>query len=212
MITIKTFVFNDFQENTYILSDETNECLIIDPGCNNQYEKKELSDYIEKYHLLPHAILNTHGHIDHVLGCKYICEKYKIPFIAHKEELILIKNALEFASFFSIDAEQPPLPDQNINEGEEYKFGNSNLKIFHVPGHSPGSITLYSAENKIILTGDVLFRSSIGRTDLPGGSYETLIDGIKTKLLTLPGNTVVMPGHGPQTTIEDEIKNNPFLN
>jgi hydroxyacylglutathione hydrolase len=211
MITIKIFIFNDFQENTFVLSDETKECIIIDPGCNEPDERKELTDYIEKNGFLPKAILNTHCHIDHVLGCKFIVDLYKIPFIANREDIVLIKNALSFGSIFGINAEQPPMPDKTIDEGEEFEFGKSTLKIFHVPGHSSGSISLYSVEDKFVITGDVLFKNSIGRTDLPGGDYDTLIKGIKTKLLTLPEDTLVFPGHGPHTTIKEELKNNPFL-
>jgi len=212
MITIKTFIFNDFQENTYILSNETRSCIIVDPGCYISSEQNELSDYIEINQLIPEAILNTHGHIDHVLGCKYIKEKYNIPFIAHKDELDLIKATLDYGLMFGIKADQPPLPDRFIDENENFVFGNTSLKIFHIPGHSPGSIALYSADDKMILTGDVLFRGSIGRTDLPGGNFNLLISGIKSKLLTLPGDTIAFPGHGPYTTINDELRNNPFLN
>jgi len=212
MITIKTFIFNDFQENTYILFDETNECIIVDPGRNSSLEKKELDDYIDEIKLTPKVVLNTHGHIDHVLGCKYIKEKYNIPFIAHKDELDLIKATLDYGLMFGIKADQPPLPDRFIDENENFVFGNTSLKIFHIPGHSPGSIALYSADDKMILTGDVLFRGSIGRTDLPGGNFNLLISGIKSKLLTLPGDTIAFPGHGPYTTINDELRNNPFLN
>ena len=211
MITIKIFVFNDFQENTFVLSDETKECIIVDPGCNVNAERKELTDYIEKNELIPKAILNTHCHIDHVLGIKFVTEKYQIPFIAHKEDMVLIKNALSFGGFFGINAEQPPMPDHFIEEGEEFTFGNSTLKIFHIPGHSSGSITLYSSNDNFVITGDVLFKNSIGRTDLPGGDYEMLITGITTKLLTLPEDTMAFPGHGPHTTIKDEKRNNPFL-
>jgi len=211
MVTLKTFVFNDFQENTYILSDETKECIIIDPGCFYVTEQNELSDYINKNNLVPKAIINTHGHIDHVLGCKFVQNNYKIPFITHKEELPLIKNALHFGSIFGLKAEQPPLPDSYIDEGEIYRFGNAQLQIFFVPGHSPGSLAFYSAEDKMIITGDVLFRGSIGRTDLPGGNYNMLINVIKNKLLTLPADTMVFPGHGPSSTIGNEINSNPFL-
>jgi hydroxyacylglutathione hydrolase len=211
MITIKLFVFNDFQENTYVLSDETRECIIIDPGCNDLQEQKELTDYIEKNQLNPVNVLNTHCHIDHVLGCKFICEKYNIPLIAHKEDIILIQNALSFGSFFGLTVEQPPMPDKTIDEGESFTFGNTHLQIFHVPGHSSGSIALYSASDRLVITGDVLFKNSIGRTDLPGGDYNTIITSIRTKLLTLPENVMVFPGHGPSTTIGDELNYNPFL-
>lgn len=212
MISLKIFVFNDFQENTYILSDETNQCIIVDPGCNNDEEKNTLATFIFGKGLSPKAVLNTHCHIDHILGVKFVCDKYKIPFIAHKDDDYLVKNALSFGSFFGLHTEQPPMPDSYLEEGNKYSFGNSELIFFNVPGHSPGSLVIYSPADKILITGDVLFKNSIGRTDLPGGDYNALINGIRTKLLSLPEETMVFPGHGPYTTIGDEIKSNPFLN
>ena len=211
MIHIKVFIFNAFQENTYVLFDETKQGIIVDPGCNNVNEKKILIDFIENKQIIPQAILNTHGHVDHVLGCRYVCDKYKVPFYAHKDEIYLIEHAKELGTFFGINITSPPLPDIFLSEGQKFSFGNSELIISHVPGHSPGSITFYCSNEKFILTGDVLFKGSIGRTDLPGGDFDTLLNGIKTKLLNLPKDVVVYPGHGPETTIGSEIANNPFL-
>ncbi len=211
MITIKAFVFNFFQENTYILSDATNSCIIIDPGMNSNTEEKKLTDYISDHKLIPEKLINTHCHVDHVLGCNRIKKLYNIPFYAHESEKQLIEGAKPFAEFFGMSIEQPPQPDHTISENDTITFGKSELEIIHVPGHSPGSLVFYNQEDKLALTGDVLFRGSIGRTDLPGGSYSLLVDGIKSKLLTLPKETTIYPGHGPSTTIGKEHDTNPFL-
>ena len=211
MITLKIFVFNPFQENTYVLSDESKECIIVDPGMNSQEEQDELNHYIEKNNLLPKAIVNTHCHVDHVLGCQHLIKKYNIPFYANELEIPLLETAIQFGEFFGLEVEQPPMPNHYLTEDKEYNFGNSSLQIFHIPGHSAGSVALYSKEDKLILTGDVLFHGSIGRTDLPGGSYDTLINSIREKLMTLPKDVDVYPGHGPKTTIQNEYDTNPFL-
>lgn len=211
MITIKTFVFNSFQENTYVLSDETNSCIIIDPGIISDDEEKELTEYISSHKLIPEALVNTHCHVDHVLGCNKIIKLFNIPFSAHESEQVIIEGAKPFAEFFGMSIEQPPQPDKIISEKDKIRFGNSELEIIHLPGHSPGSLVFYSKKDKFAITGDVLFRGSIGRTDLPGGNYGLLIEGIKSKLLTLPRETTIYPGHGPNSTIGYEYDTNPFL-
>ncbi len=211
MITIKSFVFNSFQENTYVLSNAANDCIIIDPGISSKSEEKECIDYITNNGLNPKAIYNTHCHVDHVLGCQRIINIYNIPFYAHESEKILIEEAPTFAEFFGIRIDQPPFPDSTISENDTIIFGESELIIYHIPGHSPGSLVFYNKENHLLITGDVLFRGSIGRTDLPGGNYNQLVQGIKTKLLTLPRETIVYPGHGPTSTIGNEYDTNPFL-
>ncbi len=211
MITIKTFVFNSFQENTYVLSDETNSCIIIDPGMVSIDEEKEITEYISNHKFIPEALINTHCHVDHVFGCSRIKKLFNIPFSAHESEMIIIEGAKSFAEFFGMSIEQPPLPDKNISEKDKVSFGNSKLEIIHVPGHSPGSLVFYSKNDNFAITGDVLFRGSIGRTDLPGGDYGLLIDGIKSKLLSLPRETKIYPGHGPSSTIGHEYDTNPFL-
>jgi hydroxyacylglutathione hydrolase len=211
MVQIKIFVFNSFQENTYVLYDESKQCIIIDPGCNNQEENKELAYFIEKEQIVPKAILNTHGHIDHVLGCKFVIDRYKIPFYAHSEEVPIIKMAKELGLLYGIKVDTPPMPNFFLDDGQNFTFGNSTLSVSHIPGHSPGSLTICSIDNNFVLSGDVLFKGSIGRTDLPGGNFNTLINGIKSKLLVLPRDFIVYPGHGPETTIGKEIDTNPFL-
>ena len=211
MIQIKTLVFNPFQENTYLLSDETNECIIVDAGCYSAQEFELLVNYIQKNNLKPVKLVNTHCHVDHVLGISRMMEKYKIPFEAHENEDHLIGEAVNHGKVFGFELEQPPYPTSYLKEGDEIKVGNSSLSVLEVPGHSEGSIALYSSEGEFVIVGDVLFRGSIGRTDLTGGDYNQLINSIYKKLLVLDRSTVVYPGHGPSTTIGQEIMTNPFL-
>ena len=211
MMKIKRFEFNAFQENTYILYDETKECMIVDAGCYSIEEESTLNQFIGNEGLKPVKLLNTHCHIDHILGVTYCREKYGIPFFAHTGDDILVERVVSQGSVFGFQVQPMQNPDYHIEENDIIRFGNSSLKALFVPGHSLGSIVFYSAEQKFILSGDVLFYGSIGRTDLPGGSYEMLINNITEKLLTLPEDTIVYSGHGPETSIGFEKKNNPFL-
>jgi len=209
---VHTLPLNPWQVNTYILSDETGECVIIDPGCFSEEEQKQLTDFITENNLKPVRLLHTHLHLDHVFGTRFVYEKYDLKPEAHPDDEFLIGITKDYASQFGVTMEEnPPELGNYLNEGDEVNFGNSSLKIIHIPGHSPGGITFYNENENILIAGDVLFRESIGRTDLPGGDYDTLISSIKTKLLTLPGETVVYPGHGPATSIEYEKTSNPFL-
>ena len=211
MINIKTFVFNGFQENTFVLFDETKECIIIDAGCYDNSEKENLVSFIENNNLKPVKLVNTHGHIDHLLGVNFLRGKYNIPFEAHKLDEPIVCSTNEYAELFGFSFNDSPTIDNYLNEIDEIKFGNSSLEIFHVPGHSPGSLAFYSKSQEFVIVGDVLFNGSIGRTDLPGGDYDTLIHSIKTKLLNLPENVEVLSGHGNNTSIAYEKKTNPFL-
>jgi glyoxylase-like metal-dependent hydrolase (beta-lactamase superfamily II) len=211
MITIKAFIFNEFQVNTFVLSDASRQCIVIDPGCNSTRQQADLSGYISEQQLQPVMLINTHGHIDHVTGDRFVATAYNIPLAIHEKDVFLLKTALQFADIFGMEAEQPPAPDRLLKEGDEIRFGNSTLLVFHVPGHSPGSVVLYAKEDNLVIAGDVLFNGSIGRSDLPGGDPITLIRGIKEKLMTLPRETIVYPGHGPSTTIGHEYDTNPFL-
>ncbi|MEO6884483.1 MAG: MBL fold metallo-hydrolase [Bacteroidia bacterium] len=208
---IKAFTLNPFQENTYIIFDETKECIIVDPGCSNASEKKILSDYIEKEKLNPVKLINTHCHIDHVLGNKFVSEKYKIGLEIHSNELEILHSLERVGQMYGVETEPSPEPIQLLTESEKIIFGNTSLDILFTPGHSPGSISFYNKAKKILISGDVLFYGSIGRTDLPGGNYETLIESIKTKLLILEDDITVYSGHGKPTTIGFERMNNPFL-
>ncbi|HBS86476.1 MAG: MBL fold hydrolase [Bacteroidetes bacterium GWF2_38_335] len=211
MVTVKKFIFNDFQENTYVLYDETGECVIIDCGCYYDDEQSKLKNFIADNKLKPVKILTTHGHIDHIPGNRFVKETYKIPIAMHQADQFLVDSVKAYGATFGFDVDEQPKADELINDGDTIRFGNSELIAFHVPGHSPGSIVFYNKQKQFIIAGDVLFYGSIGRTDLPGGSYETLISGIKSKLLVLPDEVLVYCGHGPETTIGAEKRGNPFL-
>lgn len=211
-MTIKAFTFNPFQENTYLVYDETKEAVLIDAGCLMDDEKEQLKRYIVENKLVLKRLLNTHLHLDHQFGNRYVSETFGVKPEACKEDEFLLENVVAQArSFgFAVDEEAQPLGGY-IVENQEIEFGDSKLKSLHVPGHSPGSMVFYSEDNSVIFAGDVLFKSSIGRTDLPMGDYATLISNITKKLMTLPDSTVVYSGHGPATTIGHERKNNPYL-
>lgn len=208
---VKRFTFNDFQENTYVLSDETGQCIIIDPGCNNSSEKKQLVDYITSESLTPVMLVNTHCHIDHVLGNKFVAETYSLTLFAHENEKKILDFQPQVAAMYGINYDPSPNIGGVLIENGSLSFGNTNLKLLLVPGHAPGHICLYDDSSGHCIAGDALFKGSIGRTDLPGGDYDTLIDSIKSELFTLPDDTVVWPGHGDYTTIGIEKRTNPFF-
>lgn len=210
-IKIKKFVFNPFQENTFIVYDETGECVIIDAGCSTQEEQDVLSEYIESNGLKPVELLNTHCHVDHIMGNGYIYNRFGLKTQAHKNETDNFKNAPEHANLFGINFSPHASELMELNEGDKVKFGNSVLEIFLLPGHSAGSLAFFNEVQKFVFVGDVLFKDSIGRTDLPGGNYETLMNSIKQKLFSLGDEFVVYSGHGPETTIGEEKGSNPFL-
>jgi len=211
MLQIKKFTFNPVQENTLVVYDETKECVIIDPGCYFEYERNELDQFIAGNGLKPVRLINTHCHFDHIMGITHCRLKYRIPFESHPDEAILIEQAAEHGDLFGIPMEPVDAPDSFFKEGDRLTFGNSYLEVIEAPGHSPGGVVFHNPEEKILIAGDVLFYGSIGRTDLLGGSFDQLVGNIQTKLLTLPEETVVYCGHGPETTIGFEKKNNPFL-
>jgi len=211
-MTIKTFTFNPIQENTYLVYDETNEAVVIDAGCISDIEKRALKNYIEDNKLTLKRVLNTHLHFDHQFGNKFLFTTFGIKPEAGKEDEYLLENVIAQTRSFgmAVDEEAQSLGGY-ITDNQEIKFGNTTFKAFHVPGHSPGSMAFYDEKEGVLFAGDVLFRASIGRTDLPKGDYATLIHSITDKLLPLPDSTVVYSGHGPATTIGFEKKNNPFL-
>ena len=209
---IEKLTFNDFMENTFIVYDQTKECIIIDPGCYSQEEKDKLLSFIKSNKLKPTLLINTHCHIDHIFGNNFVNKIWDIELAINKLDLEILNSAHLVAQSYGFNNYEPsPLPSKYIKEGDFITFGQSKLKIIFTPGHAPGHISLYSQKDNFIISGDVLFMNSIGRTDLPGGDYEILIKTIKTKLLTLPEKTKVYCGHGPDTTIDNEKKNNPFL-
>ena len=212
MIKIDVLTFNPFQENTYILSDETGQCVIVDPGCLGEQENGLLVDFIQSKGYQPVYALFTHLHLDHVFGSRFVKEHFQIKTLAHNDDLGVLANTRNYASMFGITMDGDPASiDEVVGHDEVISFGNSQLRAIHVPGHSPGSLVYYSQADGFCLAGDVLFKQSIGRTDLPGGNHQTLISGIQERLMVLPGDTVVYPGHGPSTTISFEKQNNPYL-
>ena len=211
MITIQQFTFGPFQENTFVLHDESGECVIIDPGCYTQAEQLELKNYIEEKKLRPVHLLNTHCHVDHVAGNAFVHETYKLLPIIHKEDLKVLESQERVCAMYGLNCEVSPLPEEFMEEGDEISFGNSKLKVLFTPGHAPGHVVFYNQQNKFVINGDVLFSGSTGRTDLPYGDFDTLAQSIRTKMYTLPEDTVVYCGHGPETTIGEEKYNNPFV-
>ncbi len=208
---IRQFSFNPFQVNTYILYDDTGECAIIDASCYEKHEKKQLADFIEEKQLKPVLQLFTHCHIDHMLGSRFVSKTYKLKPLTHKDSLPFLENSKEYGKAFGFDVEKPVLPEVFIDDGDILMFGKQELKVLHTPGHAAGSLCYYHESGNLVVVGDVLFQGSIGRTDLPTGDHDLLIKSILQKLMVLPGNTTVYPGHGPSTLIADERTANPYL-
>lgn len=211
MLTVKKFVVNPIQENTFLLFDETKECVLIDAGFYYGEEEDEVDYFIERNNLKLLRLINTHCHFDHIMGVEFIRKKYRLDFEAHELESFLVNLAVEQASLFGFEMKPVSPIDKFLDGNEDVCFGNSKLKVIHVPGHSPGHIVFYDEPGGNLFTGDVLFYGSIGRTDLPGGDYPSLISNIKSKLFGLPDHTVVYSGHGPETSIGFERTYNPFL-
>jgi glyoxylase-like metal-dependent hydrolase (beta-lactamase superfamily II) len=208
MLNIHFFTFNEFQENTYILWDETLQCAIIDPGCGIATEQKILSNFIQQNNLKVSLLLNTHCHIDHILGNQYVANKYNLPLHLHEKELFTYKDTDRWAAMFGLPKFEIPERLAFLTEGDELFFGNTMLKVLFTPGHSVASVSFYEENSQTLISGDVLFYESIGRTDLPGGNFEILANSIKNVLYKLPNETKVYSGHGPETTIGHEKKNN----
>jgi len=212
MLKIQKFVFNPFLENTYILFDnDSKDAIVIDPGCYNEEEEKELSEFISKEKLRINYLINTHCHIDHILGNYFVKEKYNPKFLIPEGDKVLLEKAEQQANSFGFEIKIPPKPDDYLTEDLVITIGNSDLNFLFTPGHTTGEFSIYIKDFSICFTGDVLFKEGIGRTDLWGGDYNTLINSIQNKLLILPEETIIYPGHGEKTTIENEIKYNPFL-
>ncbi|MDA9555410.1 MBL fold metallo-hydrolase [Pelobium sp.] len=212
MMKLQTFVNNPYQENTYIISDESGVCAIIDPGMYTAAEQNAVVNYIKENHLKPVLLLNTHCHIDHVLGNKFIFDQYGLKPQMHKGELALLHAVPSYAPQQGFNYELSPEPEVFLTESGTISLGNSTLEILFAPGHSPAHLCFYSKADGFVIGGDVLFKGSIGRTDLPGGNFDILINSIRNQLFTLPDEVKVYPGHGPMTTIGFEKLYNPFLN
>ena len=211
MLNVKVFIFSPIQENTYILYNEKKECIVIDPGCYFEEEKDKLRSFISTNHLTPKMLLNTHCHLDHVFGNKWVYETFGLELFLHANEEQVLKFAPQSGKMWGLEFENYEGPLHFLNEHDVIKLGQDQLKVINTPGHSPGSICFYSEAERFIIAGDALFKESIGRTDLPGGNHEVLIQSIKEQLFVLPDNVVVYPGHGDSTTIGHEKKYNPFL-
>ncbi|MDE7160871.1 MAG: MBL fold metallo-hydrolase [Muribaculaceae bacterium] len=210
---IARFEFSLFGINTYVVWDPaTRECAVVDPGMINAVEEKALADFIAREKLTVTHLINTHLHVDHAVGNRFVTETFDVPVEAHEADAVLGANLAQQAAMFGIAERVSDVKvGHRLEEGDVIHIGEGELKVLHVPGHSPGSVVLYDAKDDFLIAGDVLFRGSVGRADLPGGDMGTLISGIKGKLLGLPPQTVVYPGHGPATTIGEEKLMNPFL-
>jgi len=212
MLKIKKFVFSPFSENTFVLWDEVNrDACVVDPGCSNESEESELADFIHDKKLNIKYLINTHCHIDHIFGNAFIKANYKPIYLAPGKDVFLLEKAEEQAELFGIAIKKSPAPDKFINENENIKLGDYFGKFLFTPGHTPGEFCLYFETEKMCLTGDVLFKEGIGRTDLWGGNYNTLMQSINKKLLTLAEDVTIYPGHGEYSTIGYEKNNNSFL-
>ncbi len=211
MLTIHSFVFSPVMENTYVLYNESGECIIIDPGCYHQQEEQELKAYITNHRLVPRLLLNTHCHLDHVFGNRYVHETWKLELHIHPTEKIVLDYAPEAGNRWNLPFRNYDGPLHYLKGGDTITLGDDQLSVLEAPGHSPGHICFYSEAQQFLIGGDVLFRHSIGRTDLPGGNHQQLLNSIRTQLFTLPDKVKVYPGHGEPTTIGEEKRSNPFL-
>lgn len=208
---IQRFTFNEIEVNTYVLFDESKECVIIDAGCNNEREKATLSKFITDNELKFVGLYNTHGHFDHIMGNAYVKATYHVSPQMHRKDLHLVEIAESYVGKFGLRMDTPPVPTTFLEDNQVVRFGNSELKVIHTPGHSSGGVCFYCEKEKYLVAGDTLFNGSIGRTDLGDGDLDEQLSSIRTKLLTLPSDTIVYPGHGPRTTIGTEALHNPFL-
>jgi len=211
VLQIQSFVFNALQENTYLLFDETKECVIVDPGCYDGDENEELVDFISANALTVTRLLNTHCHVDHVLGNDFVKQTFKVKLSIHSLEIPVLKAAGVYAPSYGFYQFHDSEADDFLKEGDRFFVGKHELQVLFVPGHSPGHVAFYSEKDKTLISGDVLFYNSIGRTDLPGGNFDTLMLSIREKLFVLPDDVRVCPGHGPNTSIGFEKLTNPFM-
>lgn len=210
-MNVKTFICNPFQVNSYLVYDQEGKSVLIDPAFADDKEKDDVKAFLSGNNLQLDKVWLTHGHVDHVMGANFVKEEWGLTPQMNKQDLFLLEQAEEFAALFNLSVQKPPVPDLFGEEMEMQSWNGFVVDFIHVPGHSPGSIGYFFKEEKILFAGDALFRQGIGRTDLPGGDYHTLINSIKDKLMVLPGETVIYSGHGPSSTIDEEKQSNPFL-
>ncbi|MGN6163684.1 MAG: MBL fold metallo-hydrolase [Flavisolibacter sp.] len=211
MLTVQAFTFNPVQENTYVVYNEKRQCCIIDPGCYFASEEMELKNFIEKNGLQPIYLLNTHCHLDHIFGNRFVAKTFGLSLYLNKLEKPVLDYGPASGQLWQLPFDNYDGELHFLDEDDVVKIGADELRVLFTPGHSPGSISFYSKEDKFLIGGDVLFQGSVGRTDLPGGDFTILEESIKTKLYTLPADTIVYSGHGDSTTIGDEMKTNPFV-
>jgi hydroxyacylglutathione hydrolase len=211
MLHIKCFTFNPFQENTYLLYDEEGTATLIDPGCHTEEEKRELEAFILEEKLQVTQLLNTHCHIDHVLGNAWAIDRFQVSLQIHALEVPVLKSVEVYAPNYGFRDYVPSTASSFLTEGQEIQVGKEKLRCIFVPGHAPGHLVFHHEASKRCIAGDALFRGSIGRTDLPGGNHALLLEKIKSQLFVLPEDTLIFPGHGPETSIGYEKKNNPFV-
>ena len=211
MLSIASFTFSPFAENTYVLSNDLNEAIIIDPGCYFPAEKNELLEFIRSKKLNPILLLNTHCHLDHIFGNRFVFDQFGLKPWIHEEEKVVLDQSMQAASLYGVELEESPEPIGFCDLSKPISFGDYEFELRFTPGHSPGSVSFYCKEESILISGDVLFQGSIGRTDLPGGSMDVLMTAIKNELMTLPDSVRVYSGHGPMTTIGAERTTNPFI-
>lgn len=211
MFHVQCFEFSPFAENTYVLSTESGECLIIDPGCYTATEEMALKNHIEERRMSPQALLNTHAHIDHIFGNRFVKDTWKLPMYLSKLDLPLFERAEQMAALWGLSYSGSPNPDENLEHGQILKLAGGELEVRFVPGHAPGHMVFVSHSDGFVICGDTLFAGSIGRTDLPGGNHDELLRSIREQLFTLPDEYVLYPGHGPATTVGAERNSNPFF-
>lgn len=212
MTQVQVFEFNPFAENTYVVYDDTGACIVVDPGCYDERERNALQNFIAQKKLRPVRLLNTHCHLDHVFGNAFVARTWGLTLEIHRGEIPVLERFQVVCQMYGVPVnELQPAPGAFLEAGGTIEFGETKLDILFTPGHSPASVSFYCREEGFVVAGDVLFYEGIGRTDLPGGDFNTLIQSIRTQLFTLPGETLVYPGHGPSTTVRHEMEYNPFL-
>ncbi|NLJ43350.1 MAG: MBL fold metallo-hydrolase [Bacteroidales bacterium] len=208
---IYKLAFNPIDVNTWIVADSSGECAVIDCGCYDMDEFREFTDFLHEKNLKPVLLLNTHCHLDHIFGDIFMKGKYGLGAMCHRDDMFNRNQSVNHALMFGLRMETPPDPSGFIDDNMTFSFGTTEIKALHVPGHAPGSLAFYIEKENVVFTGDALFAGSIGRTDLPGGNYETIINSIKSRLFTLPPETIVFPGHGESTDVGTEMSSNPYF-